>query len=435
MKRLGILAALTAVAGAGGGAYVMLRSPATPAPSSKTLEFTPEEWHRILQHSPLGSPPPDSTNAVADNPEAARFGQSLFFDPRFSGKGTVSCATCHDPRKGFGDGQSLSPSFPIDRNIPTIWNVAYNRWYFWDGRADSLWSQALQPLENPREMGGTRLQFADLLSRNSRLKARYERTFGPMPDLSDVRRFPVAGSPLAHPADNPLRQAWESMQESDRLLVNRIFSNMGKALAAYERRIVSRRSPFDQFVEGLRSGNPVQLQSISSEARRGLKLFVGRANCWLCHSGPNFSDGEFHNLGILPIRGAPTPDRFEALDAVRRDPFNSKSPYSDDRDAGAKKLDFLAKQPDTWGQVKTPGLRNVGRTSPYMHQGQFRTLEEVVRFYSTLSMAGTLVRFGHSERAMLTPLMLTPDEISALVAFLETLTDEQVDPELLKPPD
>src|SRR5207253_8504734 len=118
---------------------------------------------RIPQHSPLGAPPADPTNIVFENPGAARLGQRLFYDPRFSKEGSVACATCHRSSLGLADRASLPKGFPVDRNVPTLWNVAYNRWFFWDGRADSLWGQALKPLENPREHAGTRLQYVHLL--------------------------------------------------------------------------------------------------------------------------------------------------------------------------------------------------------------------------------------------------------------------------------
>jgi len=222
------------------------------------------------------------------------------------------------------------------------------------------------------------------------------------------------------------------MSDADRDAVNRLFSNLGKAVAAYERRLVSRRAPFDEFVEGLKTGEAAKLQALRPAARRGLKLFVGRANCVLCHSGPNFSDGEFHNIGIPPARGKFTPDRFAAIDLVRKDPFNTQGAFSDARSAGDTKLDFLVKIQDLWGQIKTPSLRNVAKTAPYMHQGQFKTLEEVVRFYSTLE---GMAQAGHSDRLVLTPLRLTPAESSDLVAFLESLTDERIDPRLLRAPE
>jgi cytochrome c peroxidase len=412
---------------AGVAAFAWTRRDVAPAPPGAFDEFSAEEVERILQHAPLGAPPADPTNAVADHPSAAELGQALFFDRRFSGSGKVSCATCHHPEKGFGDGRPFPEGFPVDLNVPTLWNVAYGRWFFWDGRSDTLWSQALKPLENPREHGFTRLQVAHLLKSDGRLKAIYERVFGPMPDLADPKRFPPVGGPFSEHA-----AAWNAMTEADRGAVDRVFSNVGKCLQAYERKLVSRASRFDTFVEGIRSGDVEKLKALSPSARLGLKIFVGKGNCRLCHSGPAFSDGEFHNLGIPPARGGPTPFRFSAIPELQRDPFNAKGPYSDDPAAGAKKVDFLTDLPDTWGQVKTPGLRNVARTAPYMHQGQFKTLQEVVEFYSMLQ---GVLQAGHHERTILLPLFLDRKEVLGLVDFLESLTDEAIDERLLRPLD
>lgn len=418
MKRALILLILIGAAVAGAAAVQFRRA----GPPSGAHGFTSEELERIFQHSPLGEPPRDPGNAVGDSPEAAQLGQRLFFDGRLSRGGTVSCATCHEPSKGFGDGEALSPRFALDRNIPTLWNAAYHRWYFWDGRADSLWSQALKPIENPLEMASTRLQAVHAVLGDPVLRESYRRTFGEAPDLSDATRFPATGAP-GHPS-------WSAMREGDRATVDRAFANLGKALAAYERRLLSRRSAFDVFVEGLKSGDAAKLAALSPSAREGLKLFVGKANCRLCHGGPAFSDGEFHNIGVPPSKGPPTPDRFAAIAEVRKDPFNTKGAFSDDPAAGREKLDYLIQSQDHWGQVKTPGLRNVARTAPYMHQGQFRTLKDAVEYYSTLT---GMVQAGHHERVILLPLRLTDAEIGSLVAFLESLTDEQVDGRLLKP--
>jgi cytochrome c peroxidase len=431
MKKISLLMAVAVgagfaallVRGAKGGSVV----PPTPSVEG----FSAVEIERILQHSPLPPPPADPTNGVADLPEAARLGQRLFFDPRLSGKGDVSCATCHDPARGFADGRALSDRFPLERNIPALWNVAYNRWFFWDGRADSLWSQALQPIENPREQAGTRLQVAHLLLEDPALRESYGRVFGAAPDLSDASRFPPRGGPRVQPEGDPLRSAWTKMTPEDRSTVDRVYSNAAKAIAAYERRLLSRNSAFDVFVDGVKSGDAAKRGALSSQAKAGLRLFVGKANCRLCHSGPAFTDGEFHNIGIPPARGGLTPDRYSAIDEVRKDAFNTKGAFSDDPSRGAEKLDFLVRLQDSWGQIKTPGLRNVARSAPYMHQGQFRTLKDAVEFYSTLE---GMIQAGHHERAILSPLLLSTEEVASLVAFLESLTDEGIDGSLLRPP-
>jgi len=433
MKSKALLAGVLVLAAAAALAWSRRHPP--PAPETPALpdsaDFTPIEVERILQHSPLPAPPPDPTNAVADLPAAAALGQAVFFDPRFSRNGKIACVTCHDFKRGLGDGKPMPDAFPVDRNVPSLWNVAYNRWFFWDGRADSLWGQALQPLENPREHGGTRLQVVHAIRNDARLKALYEAVFGALPDLGDAARFPAAGGPVREAADGPNRKAWASMKEDDRVVVDRVFSNVGKSLEAYERKLVSRRSPFDVFVEGLRSGDRAKQAALSASAKAGLKLFIGRGNCRLCHGGPAFTDGEFHNLGIPPTRGGPTAFRFDAIPECRSDPFNGKGAFSDDREAGAKKLDYLVHLPDSWGQVKTPGLRNVARTAPYMHQGQFKTLEEVVEFYSMLQ---NVLQAGHHERTILLPLLLDKAESRGLVDFLESLTDEKIDEALIQAP-
>lgn len=431
MKRTFILSAVGSILAL--SALLWARSERPPG-SADVSQLVPDissaETERILQHSPLGSAPPDPTNGVADNPAAAELGQALFFDPRLSRDANVSCATCHIPSRSFTDGRALLEEFRMDRKVPSLWNVAFNRWYFWDGRSDSLWAQALKPLENPGEHGGNRLQFAHLVARESGLKRRYERVFGPLPDLSDGERFPRHGGPFADPSRAALQAAWLSMAPEDQVLINRIFANLGKAIAAYERRLISRHSRFDVFAEGLRDHDPEKLRALSSRERDGLKLFIGRGQCRLCHSGPNFTDGEFHNIGIQSgSRGIP-PSRYSALQELKSDPFNSKGMFSDDPDCGRQKLDHLLVGQDLWGQVKTPSLRNVAKTSPYMHQGQFTTLTDVVRFYSHL---GGMTQAGTSEHAILAPVMLRKEEEEALVAFLESLTDETLEERLTRP--
>jgi|CXWL01.1.fsa_nt_gi cytochrome c peroxidase len=383
-----------------------------PAPASAAL-LDPVERRRILELSPLPAPPPDSSR-VADDPRAARLGQFLFFDRRLSADGERACATCHVPHHGFADGLPL-PTLPGagNRHTPTLWNVAYNRWYFWDGRADSLWAQALQPIELGGDLGGGRRVAARLVHDDPALRRAYESVFGPLPDLA-----------AATFADRAVAE---------------VVVNLAKAIAAYERRLVSRRSLFDVFVEGLRAGDASKLAALDPTALAGLRLFVGRAGCRVCHSGPNFTDGEFHDTGIAPRSGAGAADtgRYAGAALLRRDPFNAASTWSDDpRGPAAERLERLAGGPETRGQFKTPTLRNVDRTAPYMHQGQLATLEQVIEHYSTLRGAtfGPAHGGADSSETILRPLALSSDEIAALVAFLGSLTDEAVDPDLLEPP-
>jgi cytochrome c peroxidase len=404
------------------------------APAEGCAGFSAEELRKILTHAPLGEPPADETNAALAHPLAARLGQRLFFDPRVSRDGDRSCATCHLPERGFADGRPVGQGLgTLTRNTPTLWNVAYGRWYFWDGRADSLWSQALQPTEAELELGGDRAAVAHLIHTDPLLRADYEAVFGPLPELSDAARFPAHARPVPGDPAHPHQRALDAMAAEDRAALDRVFANYGKALAAFEFRLTSRRSAFDVFAEGLRDGDPAKLAALGAAERRGLALFVGKGRCRMCHAGPNFSDGEFHGTGVAPLGGGEPFDagRYAGAEALLRDPFNSTGAFSDaPGGTRATQVRTLARGPESWGEFKTPTLRNVALTAPYMHQGQFATLAEVVRFYSTLEGSAPP---GHHQEQVLQPLGLSAEEQADLVAFLGSLTDTAVDPALLRP--
>lgn len=370
-------------------------------PGAPAAGLSDAELRRILKHSPVPELARDETNAKADDPAAARLGQALFFDARLSGNGRIACATCHAPEKSWADGRDLAQGLArATRNAPSLWNTAYNRWFFWDGRADSAWSQALQPIESPAEMGGSREAAVQLVKTDGPLRRAYELVFGP-PELGST---------------------------------NAAFANLGKAIAAFERRLLSRRAPFDVFAEGLREGDAAKQAALSESARRGLLLFVGRGKCSVCHTGPLFTDGEFHDLGV-PLHDdlpAPDPGRALGLTRLQQDEFGAASVFSDERDGPrARAVRFVAPRADVSGQVKTPSLRNVALSAPYMHQGQFDSLRAVLEFYSTLE--GRRGSPATQER-VLQPLKLSDQELLDLVAFLESLTDTSLDPALRHPP-
>src|SRR5712691_3147867 len=235
--------------------------------------YTADELARIYRRSPLGPLPPGPVDGVAESAAAAALGQFLFFDPRLSANGEIACATCHQPARGFSDGRAVAKGLLTGaRNTPSLLNAALNHWFFWDGRADSLWSQALQPLEGPREAGGDRLHIVHLVAEDPALGAAYQRVFGPLPPLAATARFPPHARPDPDPR-SPMAQAWQAMAPADHSEVNRLFSNLGKAIEAYERRLIGGPSPFDIYVEGLRTGDPAKEAALSSAAARGLKLF------------------------------------------------------------------------------------------------------------------------------------------------------------------
>ena len=435
-KSLGVTAALLAL----GAVCLAWAAPA----KADTGFYTPEEQEKIHDLSPVPRIPKDATNAYADNEKAADLGQKLFFDKRLSCAGQVSCASCHDPNHGWSDGRALPQVF-LDpalkgakgsprRRVPSLWNVAYNHWQFWDGRADSLWSQSLGPPENDIEMeGGSRLQYAHMVYGDPVLRKKYEAVFGRMPALSNDKRFPQKGCPKGNDPQNPYNQAWQSMSPADQKAVNRVYANLGKSLEAFERKIVSRHSRFDDYVEGLTDGNAGKLAALTEQEKRGLKLFVGKARCAACHNGPNFTDGAFHNIRVPAQGGSPAEDlgRYEGIEKVKTNPFNGAGDYSDDRTGESKeRLESLKPKPIQKGQFKTPGLRNVAQFAPYMHQGQFKTLKEVVTYYSTLDRAQALK--GPDEH-LLEAVHLSGPEIDDLVAFLGSLTDEKADASLVPP--
>ncbi len=389
----------------------------------ETVITDPHDWTdqqlavlKSLSLESLPPLPPDPSNAVADNPDAAKFGHQLFFDTRFSSNGEVSCGSCHKPEIKFTDGLPRARGIGITpRKTMTIIGMAYSPWLFWDGRKDSLWSQALGPMESPVEHGANRTFYAHIIANDTDYLGQYEALFGEMPDISDTSRFPPSAGPVPDPVAS---SAWGAMDPEDQDLINQIFVNMGKSIAAYERLILPGSSRFDAYVQAVQSNNRQRQEELLADREAlGLKLFIGKAQCINCHNGPLFTNNSFHNTGIPPATDLP-PDfgRIEGVLEVKEDPFNCQGQYSD---ASAEHCNHLL-YARTEGQeiiaaFKTPTLRNVGETAPFMHSGQVPNLTEAIRHYNEAPLA---VR-GHSELAMLD---LTEEEMQSLEAFLHTLT-------------
>ena len=367
----------------------------------------------FLSLSPLQPLPVDPTNRFFEDPEAALLGEQLFFDTRLSATGEIACSTCHQPEHGFADPTPLSEAIGTTRrHTPSLLNVGWNRWFYWDGRADSLWSQALRPLEDPQEHGFSRLELVHLLVEDGELSQSYRRVFGPLPE---AKGLPLAGRPIPTNPEHPDNMAWVTLSEAEQESVNRVFVNVGKSLAAYQRTLVRLNAPFDQYVEAYLRGNGEADGLLSDEALLGLDLFVGDAGCINCHSGPTLSDLQFHNVGLPTAEWMDPTDagRFTGILEVLNAPFNGMSMWSDDPQSGEEKLRYINHDDERLGQFKTPSLRNVSLTAPYMHSGQLATLEEVVAFYNRGDSEPAL---GHREE-ILAPLGLDDDEQAALVAF------------------
>jgi cytochrome c peroxidase len=294
----------------------------------------------------------------------------LFFDARLSADGSLACVSCHLPEQGWTTNTPLSPAYPANmerRNSQTLLNVAFYQTLLWDGRAEVLEKQALGPIQNPLHMNHN----LDLLV--EKLNA--------VPDY--VERFQkVFGTPVT--ADG-----------------------LGKALAAFERTLVTRQAPFDRFVEGDQQAMPIR-------AQRGMQLFKGKARCILCHNGPHFSDSQFHNLGVpdAPLLAHPLVQAAIRFDAKRM----KIQEYQYVKEDWGRYL--VTKDEKDKGAFRTPTLRNVAQRDPYMHNGAFQSLEEIIDFYD---------RGGGSvpqQSPLIQPLGLTAAEKRDLLAFLQALTGE-----------
>jgi cytochrome c peroxidase len=372
-------------------AGALLISSTVPADERATErpKFTAGEIDAIVSHGPWPAPSRrDPSNRVSGNAEAVEFGTHLFFDARLSGKGNVSCGSCHVPERNWTDNMHRGiGNAEMDRNTPTLMNVRLGRWFGWDGAADSLWAQSIRPILEPRELGSSAHHVAELVRKDDQLACRYRKTFGAGPSSSD----------------------------DEKVLVD-----VAKALAAFQETLHSGRTPFDAFRDRLSRGEPYSDWHYSPAAQRGLKIFIGKGACNTCHTGPNFTGDTFHATGIASKMRDGNADRgrVEGISKVRESRFNLLGPYNDDatRTSAVHTRQATATGASE-GAFKVPTLRNTMLTAPYGHHGEVASLAEMVRHYSE-------VGHGHADAARsgkLTPLKLTAAEQSDLVVFLESL--------------
>ena len=361
-------------------------------------DWTPQQMDilRSLWIGSLPDAPPDPGNRYADDPRAAALGRKLFNDRRLSSNGKVACATCHDERKAFTDGRTLARGVGVtDRNAPSVIGVAWGAWMFWDGRRDSLWSQALASMENPLEHNATRALIVDVLRRDADYRRRYREIFGALPERGDEEG------------------------------VTRAFVNVGKAIAAFERTLRPGASRFDRYVAARLAGRMPQTkdESLSLDEELGLRAFlsVEHSQCLRCHNGPLFTNGTFHNIASQN-RKAVTSEagRSEGVGKAIASEFNCLSRWSDARPGQCPELEFVRAQgEDLIGAFKAPSLRNVARTGPYFHDGHIANLEDVIWHYRTRNGAV----LGQSELEAAT---MTGTEFEQLRIFLGTLDSPYV---------
>lgn len=316
----------------------------------------------------LGPVPVPKENPLT--PAKIKLGKKLFFDDMLSGNGNLNCATCHDPDEGWTTHTRYSPAYPSiseRRNSPSIINTAYNKIWIWDGRAGSLDKQALGPMKNPLHMN----QNPGLVVEEIRAEREYVKMFS------------------------------EAFGGSDPITPE----NVGKALASFERTIISIDSPFDRYMKG-------DKKALNNKAKKGLDLFKRKARCILCHNGANFTDQNFHNLGV------PEPDDFKSVDVQTSLRFDLKRTKNKNwknikQDIGRA---TITKKKEDIGKFKTPSLRHATQTRPYMHNGVFETLDKVLDFYN--KGGGD----DPNKSTLLRPLGLSSSELNQLTEFLRSLT-------------
>ena len=336
---------------------------------------------------------PDPGNRFSGQPAAIELGRRLFADPRLSADGKRACISCHQPERGFADGLARSVAAhggPLDRNAQGLLDVRLQHWFGWDGAADSLWAFVLRPLGDDREMGAGPSALAALMAGDPDLSSRY-RMLDPNPDPSRLR------------------------------------IDIAKALAAYLETLESPRTRFDTLRDALARGDLAATANYPSDALRGLQLFVGQGRCNLCHVGPAFSNGEFHDIGRPFMVEASRPDsgRHAGVKAVLTDPYNRLGryidPIVDPADDPAVRTRHLAAAHRNFGEFRVPGLRGAVLTAPYGHDGSLPALADVVRHYSEID----LERLHADGESLLRPLHLDAQQSADLIAFLRTLSEPE----------
>lgn len=357
----------------------------------------------------------DPSNRASGNALAIKTGKALFYDTRLSPDNLFSCASCHQPDKGWSDGRAISQiqSAPPAMHTPTLWNAAANRWFFWDGRADTLWNQATHTIESPKELNSNRVHIARLVLQDKFLRQTYRELFGAIPKCVSLQNLPSSGSPSHE--NIKLLHNWIGLSACEKKAVNQLFTSVTKMIAAFEETITSRNAPFDKFAKELKNKETSSI--LSEQAQQGLKLFLGQARCVACHSGPNFSDSEFHSIFFERQK---QDGRYTAIPKLLSDPFNIRGIHSDLPKQVFSKLDYVYRNIELKKKYKTPTLRNITQSAPYMHDGAMPDLKSVMKYYSELP--ATVDRTKHDELILVT-IGINQQHQQALIAFMESLTE------------
>ncbi len=352
--------------------------------------LAPHERVLLDSFGPWPQPvPADPGNELSGLAWAEALGERLFADPLLSGDEQFSCASCHKAELAFTDGIPLAVATGVHvRNTQGLLDIAQQRWFGWDGGADSLWAASLRPILAKVELNG------DIPTVAERLRAR--------PEVMST-----------------LRQ-WGDVPADDEALV--VLAS--KAIGAYLRTLESGRTPFDEYRDAVVAGTD-SASDYPADARRGLSIFFGDANCSVCHFGPNFSNREFHDTGrpFFTGVGEVDPGRYTGIQRLRSDPYNLLGGFSVDVSAhDERKTRTVTLDQNNFGQWRTPSLRNLAYTAPYTHDGSLATLRDVVDAYADIDPE----RIHGNGEALIRPLDLSEQQREDLVAFLKTLSVESL---------
>jgi cytochrome c peroxidase len=387
----------------------------------------------------------------------AEWGKSFFFDPGFSTSGTISCSSCHHPEKSFSDGLTFAEGLArTSSHTPALFNLDEQEWFFWDGRSDSLVAQSVHPIEHPLEHGFSRTQVLRRLSQvyPGFLSTKAEKTARSLDDLTAIPppsttkvSLKIAGyvlysmqdiakqlaimklasakkSPAEVMLDKlyseksllPSHRAWQSLGTDMQSSINRAYLEFANALAEFQRSIRTTPSAFDIFAQQSLTARKITTTEDFSESHlQGLKIFLGKAQCQLCHFGPNLSDNQFHNTGLSDQLM-----RAQGILISRNDPLNCLSEIAPKTEnESCIELELIDEDNiELVGAVRTPSLRNLALSAPYFHTGEAKNLDDVISFYSELK--GTAL-IGHREES-LKPFKLSREEHQALKSFLLSLS-------------
>jgi cytochrome c peroxidase len=403
MRRRGTSENLTVPAGLHGFAVALAGCLVLGAGCQADETISEAQREQLMTLGPLGDMPPSPSNAVADDPTAVELGAWLFGDDDLSLEGArVSCADCHQPALGWGDDRQFSTNADGSesaRHAQVLTNVGYQQYFFWAGRADSLWAQAFKVLlGSPHSID--KVHIVTYLRTSPNYPPLYEPLFGPIPDIQAM-----------------IDSDEVSQAEIDETL-DEVLINCAKAMEAFQRRLVSRNSALDRWIEG-------DEDALTEQQKRGAALFVGKAGCIDCHSGPNLSDGWFHNIGLPP--GADDVTAEAGLASIVADTeLNSAGKWSDDPEWGAAQIVDLeqrlsASGGSLRGAHKTPTLRDVVLRTRLGHTGDVESLTAWIRRYSSAQIDPGAV--GTPDPAYVAR-NLSDAEIADLVAFMDALTGD-----------